>query len=32
MSLFFEINKFYMILFATYIEWITKEGEIDGDK
>jgi len=31
MSLFFEIIKFYMLLFATYIEWTVKEGEIDGD-
>ncbi|AHN23971.1 hypothetical protein T479_05360 [Lysinibacillus varians] len=27
---FFEIIEFYMILFATYIEWIAKEGEKDG--
>jgi hypothetical protein len=31
MSLFFEIIKFYMLLFATYIEWTAKEGGIDGD-
>ena len=27
---FFEIIKFYMWWFATYIEWIAEEGEIDG--
>lgn len=30
--LFFEIIKFYMIGFISYIEWIVKEGEIDGDE
>jgi len=28
---FFEIIKFYMLGFISYIEWIVKEGEIDGD-